>query len=56
MKDVDVVQPNYVVVRLSNISSKKGKNRTQGPIPEILVEIAQLLEMLKNSVFLSRPF
>ena len=29
---------------------------TQGPIHEILAEIAQLLAMLKNSVFLSRPF
>ena len=29
---------------------------TQEPIHEILVEIAQLLAMLKNSVFLSRPF
>ena len=27
---------------------------TQGPIHEILAEIAQLLAMLKNSVFLSR--
>ena len=29
---------------------------TQGPIHEILAEIAQLLTKLKNSVFLSRPF
>ena len=29
---------------------------TQGPIHEILAEIAQLLAMLKNSVFLSQPF
>jgi hypothetical protein len=30
--------------------------KTQGPIPEIFVEITQLLAMLKNSVFLSQPF
>ena len=29
---------------------------SQGPIHEILAEIAQLLAKLKNSVFLSRPF
>ena len=29
---------------------------TQGPIHEMLAEIAQLLAELKNSIFLSRPF
>jgi hypothetical protein len=31
-------------------------NVLQGPIHEILAEIAQLLAKLKKSVFLSRPF